>query len=77
MKGDHHMSASELISEALRLLETHDRAPDTGVAQLHSDIYAGLRQLDEGKSSAFDDAAVERIKHRGRERLAELQSAKG
>lgn len=77
VKSGRYTSASEVIREALRLLETHDRAIDNGLAQLRADIEAGLRQLDEGKSSPFDDAAVERIKRRGRERLEELQSAKG
>ena len=76
VKSGRYTSASEVIREALRLLETHDRAIDSGLAQLRADIDAGLRQLDEGKSSPFDEAAVERIKRRGRERLAELQAAK-
>ena len=69
-------SASEVIREALRLLESHDRALDQGLAQLRADVDAGLRQLDEGNTSPFDKAAVERIKRRGREKLAELKSAK-
>jgi hypothetical protein len=36
---------------------------------LRVDIAAGLRDLDEGKTSPFDEAAVERIKQRGREML--------
>lgn len=77
VKSGRYTSASEVIREALRLLETHDRALDQGLSQLRADVDAGLRQLDEGKASAFDEAAVERIKRRGRARLAELKSAKG
>jgi hypothetical protein len=38
--------------------------------RLRADIAAGLRDLEEGKTSLFDDAAVERIKQRGRQMLA-------
>jgi hypothetical protein len=42
--------------------------------RLRADVYAGLRQLDEGKTSPFDAAAVERIKRRSRQKLAEIKS---
>jgi len=42
--------------------------------ELRRDINAGLRQIDEGKFSPFDEAAAERIKNRGRKKLAELKS---
>ena len=77
VKSGRYTSASEVIREALRLLEAHDRAFDEGLVQLRAEIDAGLQQIDEGKESPFDAAAVERIKRRGRERLAGLKSAKG
>lgn len=77
VKSGRYTSASEVIREALRLLDTHDRAVNQGLKQLHADVDAGLRQLDEGKASPFDEAAVERIKRRGREKLAERKSTKG
>lgn len=40
---------------------------------LHSDNTAGIEQLDERKAVPFD--AVERIKRRGRDKLAALKSA--
>jgi antitoxin ParD1/3/4 len=76
VKSGRYTSASEVIREALRLLETHDRAIDQGLAQLRADVDAGLRQLDEGQASPLDQIAVERIKRRGREKLAELKSVK-
>jgi len=38
--------------------------------RLRTDVAAGLRDLDEGRTSPFDEAAVERIKQRGRQMLA-------
>jgi hypothetical protein len=50
------------------------RAPDAESddlkrEQLPRDIELGLRQIDEGRVSPFDSAAVERIKRRGRQLL--------
>jgi len=75
VKSGRYTSASEVIREALRLLETHDRAIDQGLAQLRADIDAGLRQLDAGKAQPFNEAAVEGINRRGRAKLSELKSA--
>jgi antitoxin ParD1/3/4 len=73
VKSGRYTSASEVIREALRLLETHDRAIDQGLAQLRADVDAGLRQLDEGQASPFDQVAVERVKRRGRENMKRNQ----
>ena len=72
-----YTSASEVIRDALRLLDTRDRSQEQGWASFKADVDAGFRQIDEGKSSPFDDAAVERIKRRGREKLAELKGETG
>jgi antitoxin ParD1/3/4 len=67
VKSGRYTSASEVVREALRLLDTHDRAMNQGLAQLRVDVGPGMQQLDAGKSSPFDEPAVERIKRRGRE----------
>ena len=77
VKSGRYTSASEVIREALRLMESHDRAVDRGLVQLHTEVAAGLRELDEGKASPFDADAVERIKQSGRARLQEIKAAKG
>src|ERR1700676_3495464 len=69
VKSGRYTSASEVIREALRLLETHDRAVDQGFARIQADMEAGLRELDAGKSKPFDEEALERIKQTGRARL--------
>ena len=67
VKSGRYTSASEVVREALRLLDSHDRAMSQGLAQLRTNVESGFRQLDAGQSSSFDEAAVERIKRRGRE----------
>jgi hypothetical protein len=46
-----------------------DRA--AGLDQLREDVLAGVRQVSSGNVQPFDDAAVERIKARGRKILSE------
>jgi antitoxin ParD1/3/4 len=77
VKSGRYTSASEVVREALRLLESHDRALEARLTQLRGEVDAGLAQLDEGKGLPFDDAAVERIMRRGREKLAHAKGAKG
>lgn len=57
-------SASEVVREALRLMEREDRVRAASLAQLRQDIQDGL---DSGPAGELD---IEAIKRRGRERLA-------
>jgi antitoxin ParD1/3/4 len=77
VKSGRYTSASEVIREALRLLESHDQAVDSGLARLKADVDAGLRQLDAGQSAPFDADAVERIKRAGRAKLQAVKSTEG
>jgi antitoxin ParD1/3/4 len=72
VKSGRYTSASEVIRDALRLLDSRDR----GTAQLNADVEAGLRQLDAGQSRPFDADAVERITQAGRAKLAALKAGK-
>ena len=60
-------SASEVVREALRLMEREDQVRIAALAQLRKDIQQGL---DSGTAGALDMAD---IKRRGRERLAAKQ----
>ena len=60
-----YASASEVIREALRLLEERDQ-----LNQLRQEVRLGLEQLDQGRRQPFDAQALKRIKHQGRERVA-------
>lgn len=66
-----YASASEVIREALRLLEERDQ-----LNQLRKELRLGLEQLDQGQHRPFDAKAVERIKHQGRKRAAAANSQK-
>lgn len=66
-----YSSASEVMRDALRLLEAHDQERAARLAQLRGDVNAGFKQVDEGRASPFDESMAERIKRRGREKLTE------
>lgn len=57
-------SASEVVREALRLMEREDQLRAAALAQLRQDIREGLQS---GSAGELD---IEDIKRRGRERLA-------
>jgi antitoxin ParD1/3/4 len=57
-------SASEVVREALRLMEREDQVRAAKLAQLRQDIQEGLQS---GSAGELD---VQAIKRRGRERLA-------
>ena len=63
-----YASASEVIREALRLLEERDQ-----LNQLRQEVRLGLEQLDQGRRQPFDAQALKRIKRQGRERVAAAQ----
>lgn len=66
-------SASEVVREALRLMDTYEGLRETALAKLRADVEAGWQQVEEGKVSDFDPEAVKR---RGREKLAKLRKTK-
>jgi len=63
-----YSSASEVLREALQLLEERDQLDKLRLEALRSDIQKGL---DSGEATLLD---IEAIKERGRERLAAQQS---
>ncbi len=65
--GGRYASASEVVREALRLLEERDRLRALRFAELARDVGAGVAELDAGASAPLD---VGRIKAAGRKRLA-------
>jgi antitoxin ParD1/3/4 len=63
-------SASEVVREALRLLEEREAFREAKLAQLRRDVGVGLRALDRGESVVFDRRAAGAIKKDGRRSLA-------
>lgn len=62
---------SEVVRHALELLqELHERR-EAKLAALREKIDVGLKQIERGEYSEFDDAALERILTEGRKRLDE------
>lgn len=59
-------SASEVVSEALRLL----RERDARIEYLRREIDIGLEDLRQGRVVEIDDKMAEQIKTEGRRRLA-------
>lgn len=59
----HYSSASEVVREALRLMEREDQIQAAKLAQLRRDIHDGLNS---GSAGTLD---VEAVKRRGRARL--------
>jgi antitoxin ParD1/3/4 len=66
-------SASEVVREALRLMDSYERVRESALNKLRADVEAGWQQVEEGKVKDFDPEA---IKRRGREKVARLRNAK-
>jgi antitoxin ParD1/3/4 len=68
-----YLSASEVVREALRLLEERDQLRSIQFEEFRKDVADGLAQLDAGDAKPLD---VEDIKARGRTLLAEKNKRK-
>lgn len=70
-------SASEVIREALRLLNEQDQLRQIRLEELRKEIAIGIEQLDRGEFTECDEESLgqffEDIKRRGRERLAKRE----
>lgn len=62
-----YSSASEVVQEALQLLEERDMVREQKLDALRGDLSLGIASLDAGKGRALD---IEAIKREGRKRLA-------
>ena len=53
-------SASEVVREALRLLQDQDRLREAQLAELRSEVAKGIDALDVGQGAPLDMAAIKR-----------------
>jgi antitoxin ParD1/3/4 len=67
VESGRYNSASEVIREALRLLEEHDRARAVQLAAFNQELGATLASLDRGEF-AEPDAVRKRLEQRSRTR---------
>ena len=70
MASGRYDSPRKVVEEALNLLEMTDRMYDARADAINAGIDRGRADIRAGRTSPFDQAAVERIKRRGREMLA-------
>ncbi len=72
-----YSSASEVVREALRVLEERDELRKTRLETLRNDIGVGLAQLERGEMTEHDDRSLKSvasdIKAKGRKRLSAKQ----
>ncbi len=54
IKSGMYTSASEVIREALRLLNEHDKIRELQIREMKEKVMAGVQQIREGKISRFD-----------------------
>ncbi len=76
LAGGGYQTASEVVRDALRLLEAKDRSEKARLEELRGEIRVGLEQLDRGQAVPFDDETVKRIKATGRNRLRAAKAPK-
>ena len=70
VRSGRYQSASEVIREALRLLEETDNLRRVRLRRLRKEIAVGIEDLDRGRSAPLDRKLLEDIKKRGRRRMA-------
>lgn len=70
-----YISASEVIREALRLLQERDRVREVHLEQLRSELQLGLDQLQRGRSKPLDGRTVRALKARGRRKLSSKRTS--
>jgi antitoxin ParD1/3/4 len=59
VKGGRYLSASEVVRDALRLLEERDRLRQARLTKLRKEIALGLAQLDRGQGILGEEVFAE------------------
>lgn len=69
-----YKSASDVVDEALRLLEEHERVKEEQLAALRVEIAKGMDDLKQGRYQVIDGPSfIDQIKSEGRESLEKMK----
>lgn len=81
IKDGRYDSPSEVVRDALLLLEDHEYLRKKKLDRLRADVKKGLDDLRQGRYKKYDREGLKRLfentKSRGRKRLAALKRANG
>jgi putative addiction module CopG family antidote len=64
-----YQSPSEIVQEALLLLQEHDRLQQVRLKKLREHLTVGVTQLERGEGRPFTNDIVNEIKQQGRRQL--------
>lgn len=70
IKSGMYKSSSEVIREGLRLLKLREEQRMGMLEDLRNELLIGIKQLDSGQSSTFDQHNIQTIKQNARKMLA-------
>jgi antitoxin ParD1/3/4 len=70
VRSGRYQSASEVVRDALRLLDDVDAIQTLRLKALRKELSAGIRDLDRGHSEPFDRNLLGTIKARARKKLS-------
>ena len=72
-------SASEVIREALRLLDERDRLREARIGKLRTELAVGLEQLERGQAREYDKNSLKQVadavKANGRKRISKQKNS--
>lgn len=72
VKSGRYLSASEVVREALRLLEQRDRLRELRIETLRQEIAIGIEQIDRGEILDCEDVIQELLEEIDQARQADL-----
>lgn len=70
IKSGMYKSSSELVREGIRLLKLREEQRAGMLEDLRNELLIGIKQLDSGRSSTFDQQSLDTIKQNARKMLA-------
>ncbi|MEX2216475.1 MAG: type II toxin-antitoxin system ParD family antitoxin [Phycisphaeraceae bacterium] len=75
VKSGRYQTASEVVREALRLLQDHETLREIRLKELKKEIQKGIDSLERGEGIPLTRELINDVMRRGRARLARKQQA--